>query len=231
MRIASAPAALAVGCALVATACGATAATPQASPRQLLDQAKRVIDASPSVHFVLASSGAQGGSGTLITGGEGDIARPDQLRGRFVVTVSGLPVSLQVLAGAGKFYVQAPFQTTYALTDPSTYGVGNPALLIDPVHGLSSLLPAITAPKALGQVRVGGEIVDQIQGDVPGSDVPVLPDDNPSVPVSVTVAIAAGTHQVREVTLVGPFASTKPSTYTVTLTAYGAPVHVTLPAG
>lgn len=224
LTVVSAVAAIAVG----VGACGSS--TPAASPTSLLSEAKAVLDQAPSVHFALTSGGAAP-TGTAITSGSGDIARPDQLQGRFMLVVSGLPVSLSVLAGNGKFFVQAPFQSSYALTDPATFGVGNPATLLDPTTGLSGLLPAVTGAHSVGQTRIGGEVVDQVAGTVPGSAVPVLPDADRTRAVSLVASIVPGSHQLRQVVLQGPFLSAATSTYTVVLTAYGEAVHVTLPAG
>ena len=221
---------IAVGSLVVAGCGGGSSAAPPVDPHALLGQAKATLDATPSLHFSLTSSGATG-SGTIITGGSGDVARPDVLEGQFTVEQSGFSASIGVLAGGGKFYAKLPFSSSYSPTDPSTYGVGNPAQLISPTSGLSSLLLAISQPRLGPSTRIGSEVVDQVTGTVPGSSVPVLPDANRSVPVQVVAAIAPGSHQLRRITLQGPFTSATTSTYTVVLTNYGEAVHVTLPGG
>ncbi len=220
----------AVGAAALAGCGGGSPAASGVSPAALLAEAKATIDRSPSVHFVLTSSGASG-SGTIISGGSGDVARPDQLQGQFTVEEAGLTASVGVLAGDGRFYVKLPFTSSYQATSPSAYGIGNPATLIAPAHGLSSLLVAISDPRSAGTTRIGSEIVDQVEGTVPGASVPVLPDANRSAAVSVVASIVPGSRQLRRITLRGPFTSTTPSTYTVELSDYGEAVHVTLPGG
>ena len=86
----------------------------------------------PAFHFTLTTAGVPQGSDTTIVGGEGDLARPDKLVGTFTVSVGGLQAAVKVAAGNGKFYAQLPFQTTYTPTDPSSFGVANPAQLISP---------------------------------------------------------------------------------------------------
>jgi hypothetical protein len=58
----------------------------------------------------------------------------------------------------------------------------------------------------------------------------VLPDVNPSQPVTLVAAIDPKSRQVRQITLTGPFLSaTSDSTFVVTLTKYDEAVTVTLP--
>ena len=56
------------------------------SAPDLLAKAKKTLDATKTVHFVLGSSGAPS-SGTVLTGGDGDIARPSSFQGTLKVTV------------------------------------------------------------------------------------------------------------------------------------------------
>jgi LppX_LprAFG lipoprotein len=214
--------------AVLLAACGGGSNGDTKSPSALLAQAKTVLDRTQALHFVLTSQAAKGGH-TTITGGSGDLARPDQVQGVFHLTISGFSVSVKVLAGGGKFYAEPPFQSHYTLTNPATYGVGNPALFLDPNHGLSTLLVKVRHPKSLAQTRIDGEVVDQIQGSVPGREIPVLPDAVPARMVTITAAINPSTHQLRRVTLVGPFTSPADSTFTVVLTGYGEKFHVVLP--
>lgn len=218
-----------VAAAVALAGCGAS--TPTAAPATLLQQAKATVDAARSIHYELSSSGGTSASGLVIVGGSGDAARPDELRGSFRVTDSGIPVTVAILAAGGRFYAQLPFQTGFTPTDPSQYGIGQPAQLLDPAHGLSSLLTAMTGLHQLGEARVGGEVVDRVSGSLPGRTLTVLPDVAPDQPVTATAAIVPSSHQLRQIVLTGPFSSPTPSTYTVTLTRYDEPVTITAPAG
>jgi hypothetical protein len=208
-------------------ACGGSDSSAT-SPSQLLTQSKAVLDGTTALHFVLTSQAAKGGH-TTITGGSGDLARPDQVEGTFQLTISGFSVSVKVAASGGKFYAEPPFESHYTLTNPSTYGVGNPGLFLDPKHGLSTLLIEVRQPRLLAKTRIDGEVVDQVQGTVPGDKIPVLPDAVPARPVTITAGIDPSTHQLRRVVLVGPFTSQTNSTFTVLLTRYGEKFHVVLP--
>jgi LppX_LprAFG lipoprotein len=215
--------------ALLGGACGGSSAPPKVDADALLRQAKATVDAAQSAHFTLTSQGVSG-SGTTITGGEGDLARPDQLQGTFTVSLHGLDLSVKVVSKGGVFAAQAPFQKGYTRTKPSAFGLTDPAQLLNPDHGLSSLLTAGTDARVTGQERVAGELLYEVTSTVPGSAIPVLPDANPSQPVTMVTAINPHNYQVRQIALTGPFSSSSDSTYAVTLTRYNEPVTVTLPA-
>jgi lipoprotein LprG len=221
-------AALAAAVALLAAACGGHSAAPKVNAETLLQQAKTTIDATQSVHFVLTSEGVSG-SGTTITGGEGDLARPDQLQGTFTISIHGLNANVKVVSKGGVFAAQLPFQTKYTRTNPSSFGLTDPSQLLSPTHGLSNLLTAGTNPKVTGQERVNGELLYEVTSTVPGSAIPVLPDANPSQPVTMVTAINPSNFQVRQLALTGPFTGSSDSTFAVALTNYNEPVTVTLP--
>jgi lipoprotein LprG len=224
-RLGPAVAAVAAGVALAG--CGGSGGV-KADPQTLLRQAKAAIDATPAVHFTLTSRGVSG-SGTNITGGQGDVVRPDQLLASFTVTVDGLGASVKVASKGGVFEAQLPFSNGYTRTNPASFGFSNPAQILDPNKGLSSLLLSGTGARVTGQERLSGELLDEVTTTVPGTAVPVLPNANPSKPVAVTAAIDPANHQLRQVTLVGPFTSSTNSTFIVTLTNYGEQTTIDLP--
>jgi hypothetical protein len=220
--------------ALAAAGCGSSSPSTPADATRLLDRARAVVAKTTAVHFVLARTaggGGGGGSGLVLTGGEGDIARPGLLSGTFTVETGGVTASVGVLAKGGTFLVKLPFQSTYARTNPATYGISDPSTLLDPGRGLSALLGAATSVTAAGQARVGGDVIDRLSARVPGSAVTIPPDHDPSRPVSLVIGVVPGSGQVRTLALTGPFgAGDTTQTYTLTLTDYDEAVHVTLPS-
>jgi hypothetical protein len=213
----------------LAGACGGHSSVPKADAPTLLRQAKATIDAAPSVHFLLSSQGVSSG-GTDLTGGEGDLARPDQLQGSFTVDVNGFSASVKVVSKGGVFEALLPFQSHYGRTNPASFGLTDPSQLLNPTHGLSNLLTIGSGAAVTGQERIAGELLYEVTSTVPGSAIPVLPDANPSRPVTLVAAIDPQNHQVRQITLTGPFTSASSiSTFVVTLTKYGERVTITLP--
>jgi outer membrane lipoprotein-sorting protein len=216
--------------AVLASGCGGSSASPKVAPETLLRQAKSTLDATSSVHFQLNSQGVSGG-GTNLTGGEGDLARPDQLKGSFTVTVDGIGAPVSVVSKGGVFVAKLPFQTHYTRTSPASFGLSDPSTLLDPSGGLSDLLTAGTDAHYTGQERYHGELLEEITTTVPGSAVPVLPDAKPSQTVTLVAAINPSSYQTRLISLTGPFTNASSnSTYVVTLTGYNQPVTITLPA-
>jgi lipoprotein LprG len=201
-------------------------------PSQLLRDAKQSIDSAPAVHFTLTSQNVTG-TGPLITGGEGDARRPNSFSGRLDVVVAGFAVAVNVVSTGGVFYAQTPLSSSYDITDPSKYGFGDPARLLDPAHGLSSLLTACSGITVRDSDRFNGEQLDEVGCTLPGALVAaLLTSADASQAVQATIGLDTTTHQLRRVALVGPFFDkTHPSTFTVVLDKYGENVTVTPPAG
>ena len=218
---------------LAVTACGGSTSTSSSgsgsSSQSLLQNAKKALDSTSGVHFTLQSSNVAA-TDTAIRSGSGDLVRPDRVQGSLDVIVKGVQATVKVVAVGNTVEAQLPFATSYTKITPSTFGLGNPATLLDPQSGLSSMLTAGTSSKITGTERIGGELLDEVTTEVPGSAVPLLPNQSPGQPVAVVAAIDPSNHQLRQVTLTGPFTSaTSKTTFTVTLTNYGEHVEITLP--
>jgi len=209
--------------------CGGGSSAPKANPEVLLQEARTTLNATSSAHFELTGQNVST-SGTNLTGGQGDLARPDQLQGSFTVTIDGFGANVKVVSKGGVFVAQLPFENHYTRTNPASFGLTDPSILLDPEHGLSNLLTSGTNPRYTGQQRYHGELLDEVTIMVPGSSIPVLPDAKPSQLVTLVAAINPTSHQTREISLTGPFTSaTSDTTYVVVLTAYNKAVHITLP--
>ena len=219
---------LLAGVALVAAACGS--ATSNESPQALLADAKHSVDSAQTIHFSLSSSDTQA-SGTYLIGGEGDAQRPDGFAGTLNVSISGLLIKVHVASVGGTFYVQLPYQSSWSVAQPDKYGFGDPAKLIDPDSGLSSLLTKAKSPSGPTQDRYNGELLDEISCSLPGADVArLLTSADPSKDDKATFGIDDQTHQLRRVVITGPFFSTSQnSTYTLILDKYGENISVTPP--
>jgi lipoprotein LprG len=214
---------------VVSGACDSTASPPpKLNPQTILQEAKAKADASSSVHFVLTSN--VGSSGTNIVAGAGVLVRPDELQGSFSVTFKGLTLDVKVVSKGTVFEALLPFAKGYVKTNPASFGLTNPAQLMDPNTGLTSLLAHPQNPRVTSQERVAGELLDTVTFSVPGTSIPVLPDANPSKPVTLIAAIDTSSHELRQITLVGPLTSANSdSTFILTLTSYNERVNITLP--
>jgi lipoprotein LprG len=209
---------------------GCSGGGSQESATDLLARARKTLDATKTLHFVLDSSGAPA-TGTALVGGAGDMARPSSFRGTLKVLVSGNTVDLAVVSVGGRVYARLPFSTGYRVVDPATFGFGDPGALLDPRTGISQLLTAVRSPKLEGEKRVGGDVVREVTGDLPGDLVQkLLTSKDASKPVHAHLSIATGSGQPRRVQLTGPFfTADRDGTYTLQLSQFGADVRITAP--
>ena len=215
----------------VLAGCSGSGGSGQSAP-DLLAKAKKTLDGTKTLHFVLDSSGAPA-TGTALVGGEGDMARPSSFQGTLKVEVSGNTVDLKVISIGGKVYAQLPFTSGYSVIDPKTFGFGDPGALLDPKTGISQLLTAVRSPKLGDQKRVGGQVVREVTGDLPGDLVQkLLTSKDASKPVHATFSIATDSNEPLRVELTGPFfTADKFGTYTLQLSKFGADVQITAPPG
>jgi lipoprotein LprG len=211
---------------LLLSGCG----TPSINAATLLKTAKGVLDATSSFHFTLSSTDVTG-SGPLLTGGSGDMKRPDSMHGTLQVSLSGFSIGVPVVSVGGVFSVMLPTSPGFATANPSDYGFADPAKLIDPNHGLSSLLLDCQSPQIESDDRYNGEALHEVSCTLPGAAVAaLLTSADPSKTVAAIFGIDISTNQLRRVVLTGPFISkTTNSTYTLILANYGENVTITPP--
>jgi LppX_LprAFG lipoprotein len=212
----------------VLAGCSSGGSTESASA--LLAKAKKALDDTQSLHFALSSSGAPA-TATVLTGGDGDIARPSSFQGTLKVQVSGNTVDLKVVSVNGKIYAQLPFTSSYSAIDPKTFGFGNPGALLDPRTGISQLFTKAQNPKLGEQKRVNGEVVREVTADLPGQLVAdLLTSKDPGKPVHARFSIATESGQLRRAALTGAFfTATADGTYTLDLSQFGEHVSITAP--
>jgi lipoprotein LprG len=211
---------------LLLSACGG----PSIDATSLLKTTKSVLDSTPSFHFVLTSANVTG-SGAELTGGSGDMKRPDSMSGKLQVSIFGLALSVPVVSIGGTFSVKLPTGSGFSTANPSDYGFADPAKLIDANSGLSSLLLKCQSPQVESDDRYNGEALHEIGCSLPGSAVAaLLTSADASKSVTATFGIDTSSNQLRRVVLTGPFISkSNNTTYTLVLTNYGENVSVTPP--
>jgi lipoprotein LprG len=202
-----------------------------APPTELLAKAKSTLDQTTSVHFRLSSSDVPGG-GTRLVGGEGVAARPPAFQGKLDIVISGGKVSVEVVSVGGQVYAKLPFAAAFAKADPKTLGLSDPALLIDPDTGLSRLVSELKNGRTVGEARIDGEVVTQIDGEVAGQVVKeTLTSADPAKPVKVKAYVVKDSGQLRRAVLTGPFfVKGTDSTFSLVLDRYGDKVSISAPA-
>jgi LppX_LprAFG lipoprotein len=200
------------------------------SAPDLLARAKTTLDDASSAHFVLESENAPG-TGTLLVGGEGDIARPASFEGTLQVLALGSTLDLAVVSVDGTVYARLPFSSTFSVVDPAQFGFGDPGALLDPETGISQLLEAAGSAELGEERRVDGEVVREVTAELPGELVEqILTSADPAQPVQARFSIATETGELRRAELVGPFfAAGDDATYRLDLSDFGADVEITAP--
>jgi lipoprotein LprG len=221
--------ALAVLAVPVLTGCGGD--SESASAPDLLAHAKHTLDEASSAHFVLSSEGAPE-MGTVLVGGEGDIARPSSFEGTLKVLALGSTLDLEVVSVDGTVWAQLPFTSSYSEVDPAQFGFGDPGALLDPDTGISQLLGEATGAKLGDERRVDGEVVQEVTAELPGDLVEqILTSADPSQPVQARFSIAPDSGELRRAELTGPFFDAEDdATFILELSDFGADVEITAPA-
>jgi lipoprotein LprG len=219
---------------LALTACsgGGNPGSGEASAPTARDQlaaAKKVLDDTSSVHLKLTSQDVpEKADGVL--GAEGDGTHAPAFKGSLEARIKGLQATVPVVAVDGGFWLKLPFSSSYVKEDPEKYNAPDPAELFSTDHGITTLLPATKDPKLGDKTREGKEVVQTINGTLPGkvvTDVLVIGDSKGHY--DVTYGIVPDSKQIRTVALSGPFYPGATSTYTLRLDAYGQPVEITKP--
>ncbi|SOE02194.1 LppX_LprAFG lipoprotein [Blastococcus haudaquaticus] len=213
------------------TACTSDGGSDGESATELLADAKRTLDGTDSLHFVLSSENAPE-TGSELVGGEGDIARPASFQGTLQVLAMGSTLDLAVISVDGTVYAQLPFTSGYSVVDPAQFGFGDPGALIDPGTGISQLLSEAENAELGEERRVDGEVVREVTAELPGALVEqLLTSEDPSRAVQARFSVAVESGELLRAELTGPFfAATDDASYILELSDFGADVEITAPA-
>ena len=217
--------------ALTLGACGGSSSTAAgSSPSEVLAKAARTLDSTSGVHISLSTDnlpdGVQGIKSATGTG-----THAPAFDGTITVVLSGQDFDVPVIAVDGKVYAQIPLTPGWQDVDPGDYGAPDPAGLMSPGTGFSSLLTATTGLKAGDSVRGGQdnkEVLTSYTGNVPGTAVQsVIPGASGSFDAAYTVTSGG---ELRQATLTGTFyPGSDPMTYTIGFDDYGTDKDITAP--
>ena len=213
----------------VLSACGGSEEKEE-SASDLLARSKATLDEASSAHFVLDSEGAPD-TGTVLVGGECDIARPSSFEGTLKVMALGSTLDLEVISVDGTVYAQLPFTSSFSVVDPAAFGFGDPGALLDPETGISQLLGSAESVQMGEERRVDGEVVREVTAELPGDLVEqILTSADPSKPVQARFSIATESGEMRRAELTGPFfAADEDASFTLDLRDFGADVEISAP--
>jgi lipoprotein LprG len=205
-------------------------ADPTATPEETLAAAKQTLDDTAGVSLTLTTDDLPDGV-TGVESAEGVGTHAPAFDGKITVVLSGQAFEVPVVAVDDQVYVQPPLTTGWQDIDPAEYGAPDPADLMDPDGGFSSLLAETTGLERGASIRGGegnSEVLTEYSGTVTAAVVRnVIPTASGEFDATFTIT---DDDELREATLTGVFyKSTDPMTYTVTFEDYGTDQDITAP--
>lgn len=223
---------LAAGAAVVALAlsgCTGSSGDDERSPEEVLTAAKTALDETPGVHLTLATPELPPTVDGILNA-EGVGTHPPAFEGTLEVAAGGITADADVVSLDGTVYAKLPFTTEFVEIDPADYGAPDPAALMEPEGGLSSLLTSVEEVEEGDPVREGEQVLTEYSGTVPGEVVArIIPSATAEddFDASFTVDDEDVLHTAE---LTGPFyPDADHVTYTITFDEYGTSRDITAP--
>jgi lipoprotein LprG len=218
----------AVAAALLLAGCSSNAQEDRA-PEDVLAAAKSTLDATSGVRISLSTKELPPTVDGILTA-EGLGTHDPAFKGDLKVASGGVTADVPVVAAQGKVYAKLPFTTRFVEVDPAAYAAPDPAGLMDPDAGLSSLLTEAEDVEAGEQVRSGEDVLAGYTGTVPGDVVAsIIPSASAGSDFAARFTVD-DRDQLREVTLTGPFyPKADDVTYTITFEQYDTSADIKLP--
>ncbi|GAA1770486.1 hypothetical protein GCM10009795_015720 [Nocardioides hankookensis] len=201
-----------------------------ATPDEVFAAAKSNLDETSGVKLTLDTKDLPDGV-TGVETAEGIGTHAPAFDGTITVVLSGQAFQVPVIAVDDKVYAQIPLTTGWQDIDPADYGAPDPAQLMSPDKGFSSLLPATTDVEQGDSVRGGTdnkEVLTEYTGTV-GADTMknIIPTASGDFDVTYTIN---DDEELRSAKLTGVFYQDSTSmTYTVTFEDYGTDKDITAP--
>ncbi|GAA1674915.1 LppX_LprAFG lipoprotein [Kribbella sp. NPDC056951] len=197
-----------------------------------LTAAKKALDEASSVHIVLTGRDLPDSAQTLASG-DGVATHAPAFKGKLTIRTGGAPIDSEVVAVDKKVYAKLPFTGKFVELTPEQltgFGAPDPAILLDPAKGLTSVLPALKDPKVKGDTRDGAKVLTEITGSVPGQTLQgIFPKAPAGQDFPSSFKLDKESKQLVAATISGPFYDGATSSYDVTFDKYGEQVTITKP--
>lgn len=233
-RAAGLPLALALVGTLTLSACsgdGEKKVSEGKSPEEVLAAAATTLSETSGVNLTLSTTDLPDDvSG--ITKAEGVATNAPAFEGTITVIYAGQSVDVPVVAVDDIVYAQLPFAGGFQDIDPGDYGAPDPATLIDPDTGFSSLI-GVTSDLKEGESARGGadnsEVLTTFTGTVPGDAMKkVIPSS--AGDTFETEYLVSDDGELRQAVLTGVFyKDSAEMTYTVDFADYGTTKDIVAP--
>lgn len=218
-----------LGAVLALSACTSDAQEEQATPEEVLAAAKTKLDETSGVRIDLSTEELPKGVDGILSA-EGVGTHAPAFEGDLKVAVGGFPADVPVVAVDGKVHAKLPFTTKFVEVDPAAYAAPDPAGLMNPEGGLSSLLTSAEGVEEGEQARDGEDVLSGYTATVPGEVVAsIIPSASADSDFDATFTVD-DEGRLREAVLTGPFyPGADAVTYTVGFESYGTTADITAP--
>jgi lipoprotein LprG len=215
---------------LSATACNGDSGGSDKAPGDVLAAAKQNLDDTSGVDLTLHTDNLPDGV-TGVEDAEGVGTHDPAFDGKITVNLSGQAFEVPVIAVDDKVYVQLPLTSGWQDIDPGDYGAPDPAQLMSPDHGFSTLLTETTGVEKGEPVRGGkdnSEVLTEYSGTVSGDVVKnIIPTASGDFDATYTIT---DDDELRQARLTGVFyKDSDPMSYTVTFEDYGTSKDIQAP--
>lgn len=209
--------------------CASGSGEAHQSPEEALSAAKTTLDKTSGVEVNLSTEKLPASVNGILTA-EGVGTHDPAFKGNLKVATGGITADVPVVAAQGKVFAKLPFTTKFVEVDPSEYAAPDPAGLMEPKGGLSSLLTAAKDVEEGEQVRSGEDVLSSYTGTVPGSVVAdIIPSASANASFDATFTVD-DQDQLHKAVLTGPFyPKSGEVTYTITFDQYGTNANIALP--
>lgn len=199
------------------------------TPEEVLAEAKTELDETSGISISLSTDDLPDGvTGVVSASGVG--THPPAFEGTITVRLLGSSVEVPVVAVDDVVYAKLPLTLGFQDVDPAEYGAPDPARLMSPDDGLSSLLVETTDLTDQGQERNPddpAQVLQTIDGTVPGTSVANV---IPSAEGDFDVSYGLEDGQLRTAEITGVFYPGSASmTYVLRLEDYGTSAEITAP--
>ncbi len=200
------------------------------SPEEVLALAKTTLDETTGLQLTLATKDLPDGV-TGILEAAGVATNAPAFEGSITVSLSGQAFEVPVIAVDDLVYAELPLTSGYQEVDPGEYGAPDPAGLVSPGGGFSSLLDETSDLEEGESIRGGSnnsEILTAYTGTVSDSVVKgIIPGATGDFDAAYTITEDG---ELREAVLTGVFYAGEDSmTYTVGFDDYGTQQDITAP--
>jgi lipoprotein LprG len=213
--------------ALLLAGCSGDSGDSDQSPDERLAEAKAGLDEAEFIEFQLGTDSLPDGLEGLITA-EGTGTHDPAFTGEVKVQTDLGDITAPLVAVDGQVYAELPF-TGWSELDPADYGAPDPAGLMDPEAGISSLFTATDDPTEGDSERDGERVLTRVEGTLPADAVKAVFPSSGDSDFDVTYLLDEE-NVVDSVTIDGPFyAGEDDVTYRIDLELDGDEVQIEAP--